>query len=63
MRYKYSHIERLRAEAHQRFERLLDCLPQHTGLQRPSIVEVDGTSIHLAVTDLKAILSEIRRLK
>jgi len=61
MRYRTSHIQRLRSELARRLERLMDSLPRHN--MHNELVEVDAVSIRLAVDDFKSILTETRRLR
>jgi len=61
MRYKTSHIRRLRRELARRLEILMDSLPRYD--VSADSVEVDAVAVRLAVDDFKSILTETRRLK
>lgn len=62
MRYKVSHIVRLRDEVSVRYNVLLRALATPSAFRCNNVV-IDGSKIRMAVDDFKSVLSEIRRLK
>jgi hypothetical protein len=61
MLYKHTYIKQLTDEAHARFNRLMDALPLK--IATADNVLIDSTKTRLAVSDFKAILAEVNRLK
>lgn len=62
MKYRSSHIRRLRDEAQARCNNLLDVLNVPNAYEH-DFITVDGCEVRMAVDDFKSVLSEIRRLK
>jgi hypothetical protein len=62
--YFQAHVERLRGEIKDRYERLMAALDgRPIVLRGKDCLDLNGSKVRVAVDDFKTILGEVRRLK